>query len=559
MIEKKQLMKNFITYFLLLLVIVIATILRCINLNTSTGLWFDEMVSLYAANQTFPFGIINWLAKNDVHSPLYFLILHLWMNLFGDSDVAVRSLSVLFGVLNVPTIYYVGKEIESKKIGLVAAFFVAINSFLIYYSQEVRFYSLLPCLVSLSILLALRIIKNPNRKNLILLMLTNILVIFTNPIGISFVGFELLIFGCYFYKNDKSKLLKFSLSQIIVPVVLLLFYSPLLLDQIQRKASQFSFAQFKLSDILLYLENWFSPVIDGIYNNSLYYSNFPNYFHSANFLIFTVVPIFIALFAIYRAVRISKHIRMIALICFLTISLEFIAALSGKLCIVCKYTILILPMLLLIVAYGLSTIKNRFLSLFFILCFIFIHIYYMLSPKINVYKIYRYGGYKIPSTILQNYDLSPKDIVFCEESGYFLKRYYPEKYGHVIDYSSYNIPHLSSVLYDILKNKDTSTYKSYFINKTTIPSVRDYTTENIIKKLKKGRYFVIVSNQYNFIKTDEEISNITKNNQLDEKENLYTTVESKILNDIKRIISENYQMISSENAGFWSITIYQNN
>jgi len=63
------------------------------------------------------------------------------MMVFGTTKSAVKLLSVLFGVLAIPMIYVVGRQLFNKGVGLVAAFILALSSFNIYYSQETRMYS----------------------------------------------------------------------------------------------------------------------------------------------------------------------------------------------------------------------------------------------------------------------------------------------------------------------------------------------------------------------------------------------------------------------------------
>ncbi|MGZ4847178.1 MAG: glycosyltransferase family 39 protein [Halobacteriota archaeon] len=55
------------------------------------------------------------------------------------------------GVLAIPMIYAVGRQLFNEETGLVAAFILALSSFNIYYSQEVRMYSLIVLLALTSV------------------------------------------------------------------------------------------------------------------------------------------------------------------------------------------------------------------------------------------------------------------------------------------------------------------------------------------------------------------------------------------------------------------------
>ncbi|HTW95935.1 MAG TPA: glycosyltransferase family 39 protein, partial [Tepidisphaeraceae bacterium] len=47
--------------------------------------------------------------QQDMHPPLYFVMLRLWLDCFGDSDVAARSMSIVFGTLGVLLIFDLGR------------------------------------------------------------------------------------------------------------------------------------------------------------------------------------------------------------------------------------------------------------------------------------------------------------------------------------------------------------------------------------------------------------------------------------------------------------------
>jgi uncharacterized membrane protein len=86
-------------------------------------------------------------------------MLHFWMLLFGQSEIAVRALSACLGIISVLLIYKVGRELYNRKIGLIASLLMTISTFAIYSSQEARQYSLLLLLTLLSFLFFIRIIK----------------------------------------------------------------------------------------------------------------------------------------------------------------------------------------------------------------------------------------------------------------------------------------------------------------------------------------------------------------------------------------------------------------
>jgi mannosyltransferase len=93
----------------------------------------------------------------DVHPPLYALLLHLFVSLFGDSEWALRLPSVIFGTASVGLTWAVAGRLGSSRAALIAALLTALAVYFVGYSQEARMYALLHCLALTSMLMLLRI------------------------------------------------------------------------------------------------------------------------------------------------------------------------------------------------------------------------------------------------------------------------------------------------------------------------------------------------------------------------------------------------------------------
>jgi 4-amino-4-deoxy-L-arabinose transferase-like glycosyltransferase len=101
--------------------------------------WVDEVISAESAAPNEPF--LSATFWKDGHGPLYFALLHLWMKI-GNTELALRSLSVVFGLLSVWLIYNIGFTLCDRRLALFAALLCATSPFLIWYSQEVRYINL---------------------------------------------------------------------------------------------------------------------------------------------------------------------------------------------------------------------------------------------------------------------------------------------------------------------------------------------------------------------------------------------------------------------------------
>lgn len=127
--------------WLVLFITLVGGILRVLLLGTK-GMWLDETFSVWLANQSVV-DMLQWIVKIDQHPPLYYLLLHYWIALFGDTPYAARLLSALFGTATIPIIYLIGKRMSGALVGLAAAVLLAFSLFNIYFAQETRMYTLL--------------------------------------------------------------------------------------------------------------------------------------------------------------------------------------------------------------------------------------------------------------------------------------------------------------------------------------------------------------------------------------------------------------------------------
>ncbi|MDP9452367.1 MAG: glycosyltransferase family 39 protein [Actinomycetota bacterium] len=103
--------------------------------------WLDEGLSVGIASH--PLSEIPGLLRLDGSPPLYYLVLHPWMQLFGTSEEAVRGLSLVLGLAAIPVAFWAGRSLFGRWVGWIAAVLAASNGYLVYYSREARMYTLL--------------------------------------------------------------------------------------------------------------------------------------------------------------------------------------------------------------------------------------------------------------------------------------------------------------------------------------------------------------------------------------------------------------------------------
>ena len=120
-------------------VLLAAFALRLYQLGVQS-LWYDETVSAWFAIQSIP----ELLARTarDIHPPLYYLLLHGWQGFIGRSEWSLAIFSVGWGVLLIASSYKMGEWLAGRPTGLLAAALVAMSPFNVWYSQEVRMYTM---------------------------------------------------------------------------------------------------------------------------------------------------------------------------------------------------------------------------------------------------------------------------------------------------------------------------------------------------------------------------------------------------------------------------------
>ncbi len=218
--------------FIVLSIIILSFFLRIYNLD-GESLWYDEAMSIDISKKTI--SDIIYVANVDAHPPLYYIILHFWIKIFGDSEFSVRFPSIIFGILSVYMIFKLGELIFNRNIGLLCSFILSISLYHIRYSQEARSYSLLVLLVLLSNYFFIKILenreKNKEKDNTVGYIISSITMLYTHIFGL----FYLLSHNIY-YLISKKKNIKLK-SWIVIQSIILSFFIlwlPFILGKIER-------------------------------------------------------------------------------------------------------------------------------------------------------------------------------------------------------------------------------------------------------------------------------------------------------------------------------------
>ena len=141
---------------ILLSLTLIGFFLRFYHLGYNS-IWLDEATTFYQAKTSF-LDIWQTSVTGEFHPPLFDWITHIMLT-FGQSEVILRLVPAVLGVLAIPVFYLIGKEYRDKNVGIISAALLTFSYFGIFYSQEARAYSMVLFFFSLAILFYLRALR----------------------------------------------------------------------------------------------------------------------------------------------------------------------------------------------------------------------------------------------------------------------------------------------------------------------------------------------------------------------------------------------------------------
>ena len=132
--------------------VALAVVLRAPNLGRAY--WIDEGISVGIASH--PLSRLPALLRRDGSPPLFYVLLHFWVRLFGSSQIATHVLPLMISLATIPAAYWAGRELFDRRAGLAAAGLMATNPFLTWYATETRMYTLVILLSLVALTLAWR-------------------------------------------------------------------------------------------------------------------------------------------------------------------------------------------------------------------------------------------------------------------------------------------------------------------------------------------------------------------------------------------------------------------
>ncbi len=174
-----------IEFWVILALFIAGLLVRLYNLG-GPSLSDDEIYTATWINHSLSDTIL--FIRQWEFPPLYFVILNLWVSIFGNGEWALRFPSAAFSSLTILVIYKLGKELFSRYVGLISASLLVFSQFALIYAQNAKMYPLFWFLVAGSFLFLFRFLKDQGEGSFRFYIIASILYCYT-----MYTGFLLLL------------------------------------------------------------------------------------------------------------------------------------------------------------------------------------------------------------------------------------------------------------------------------------------------------------------------------------------------------------------------------
>jgi 4-amino-4-deoxy-L-arabinose transferase-like glycosyltransferase len=185
------------------------------------NIWWDEGHAVWAARQSL--AKATDITAHDVHPPLYLWMLHCWLALTGESEFAVRYLSLIGGLLAISLTYVVARRLIGRRAAMLATLLIAAARFHIWWSQEARMYiwATFFALLSMHFFTRLRHARNTTWWSYIL---SSIAAIYTLYLAVLILLLQNLFVAITVWRKPKTR--RFLYAWGISQLSILILYTP---------------------------------------------------------------------------------------------------------------------------------------------------------------------------------------------------------------------------------------------------------------------------------------------------------------------------------------------
>ncbi len=318
-----------------------------------SSLWLDEALTVNIAG--LPIGSIGEALRHDGHPPLFYVLLHGWMQVFGEGDFAVRALPGVFGLLALPLAFIIGRRRGGMVLAWLTTAVVAVSPFAVRYSDEARMYSLVMLLVLVGMVLLDDMVRlhRTGPVRVLGLALTTAALLYTQYWALWICAAVGLLMLWRIRRPTDPEDRAASIRVVIAMVsglVLFIPWIPTMLYQSAHTATPWASAMRPTAVV-----SW-----------TLCVFSFGDYADSAIFASVLVILILLALFGRARSTRSievsstsRRQVRFEALVVLLVLLISTVTSLAANAAYAPRYAAVYFPLVALIAAAGITRFVSR--------------------------------------------------------------------------------------------------------------------------------------------------------------------------------------------------------
>ena len=210
----------------------VALILRAVGLDS--GLWYDEIRTLVESVRPPITDILTHFPGNN-HHPLYSVLAHFSISIFGEHAWSLRLPSAIFGLAAIPMLYLFAQQVTTRLEAISATSLLAISYHHIWFSQNARGYSMLLFWTLLSSYLLLKGLRDNRRAAFVAYAVVAALGIYTHLTMAFVVASHVAVAGWHVLfgqpgKFDARACINPALAFVLAGLLTLLLYAPIMAD-----------------------------------------------------------------------------------------------------------------------------------------------------------------------------------------------------------------------------------------------------------------------------------------------------------------------------------------
>ena len=547
---KTYFFKNKIEILFLITITTFAFFVRFIAIQNFGDLWTDELYSYYFANQKSMINVCKTLFLEDFHVPFYYILLHYWIKIFGNTDITMRLMGCILTTMCIPVSFYIVKNFFNKLSAYFVCIFLSVNAFNIHYSAELRHYGLSILLALISTFFFVKMFDKFDKKVCTIYILVSVLLMYTCNFSSLYIFCQFLIGVIYLLIKNKNFTKLFLITYFITAIC----YIPALMYVIHSsfvyKKSLMIFARdvfyFDLSYFWAFLMTTYSNIFEQFMSNNpklnmLYITHI---FTPENVL-FILMPIILGItgFVLFLHSR-NKNIILFLAPALLLFIFQLIGAFTHNLALTLRYNFITITIIFIISVCGYCMCKNKKIAISLLIIYLLLNILcYGAKFKHNIFN--RNLNFDIPmSKNVYQIDINTGDTIFIPRFGKIYKNRYFQNLN-VIDFDTYDAffintrPDIIKFIFgeELSKKLNRKMMKTYMYDYLSTDmkmySIYKYMNNEYYSKMKKGNKFIIITDEARYFNILPATENLFRENiNIYKLSAIYDTLSAKIVFDI---------------------------